>query len=848
MAFVVNPATQEKDILRIVEYPYRGASPTTLLDLNDGIEYSLVSGTFKVTPPERKQQFSESGRRYGGNRLSKETHGNGAISAEWYIRGVDQDETNQLTETLLSYFENVHTRAQRYIAWQPAGASRPVLYEIRAPAPWDVMYRWIVYKQTRTMHIQAGVQVAPLAEGLPMFVTDRFEVDSIADWRVDVGTPANISAVGGMHATTGFGTSYDIIHKDRAYLYGDHEQTAKITIGSTPTATRAGVTLKVKDSQHKIRVYWRQTGALATLVIATVVGGTETAQNTTNLPALFAAGDVIYVRGWIEKNRIYSAIWNPGNSPEAEPDTAGAHTLSTANQAYFGFQQYGEGGLYLLPQDAGTIVTEYKTRPFHYKGGGTTISQTVPASIPLDGDIPGSAPAKTDIDVILTAASAPAPFALFSWVPEFSPFNLVWNGDFEDDVDSWSVAAPAGSLHVAGTSITRITTQKYRGLASAEIVLPATLNAGAHHKIYRTFMRGVPYTLKMRVRAASGTPSFSVGVGYDTANFAGSGTQTAGSAWTEYTATWTPTADTTEAFVYIRSEAASAMTLQIDAVQLYIGTTAPTTRAQTDGRGGFPPFGIIKAMSRDASRSTGWTTPAETATYIHNNSFVSGALEFLIDPTLIPEDHYTSGETGVEVWAVMSVNNTDVVVTPRAIPGNLSTPAAWRAPNEFSSKLVPAIGSSGTDFRTIRLGTLNLKPIHGDSGRWRLRLGFRNISAGTANLKVQEIYLTPIKNRALTPTGKPLDSFYPVFLNATTGLKRVNSDLRGEATALPSAGMFPDSGLGGSFIELDPGQNRLFVKLSDKIPDDSTGSPPETNPINARLYVDVTPRYYLARD
>ncbi len=854
MAFVVNPSNQTLDILRIVEYPYRGGSPVTRLNLHDDINFALVGGTLKITPPERRQQFSQSNRRYGGDKISTETHGNGQISAEWYIRGTTADLSMELSEQFLTEIERIDERSPRYIAWQPAGAARPVMYRIVGPANWEPMYRWIEFKQNRVLHMAAGIAVAPLAEGLPMFIADRFDTDSTADYITDVGSASDweVNAGGYLRQIAGFAADKDIIHADRNYLYGDHEGTIKLTVGTTPSGVRAGVILKGKDSQNKIRVYFRQTPTVAGIYIDTMVGNVVTAQGNVLLPAVPVAGDTIWVRGWTERNRVYGALWVGGNYPEAEPDIAMNHTLSSGNAAVFGFQQYGRTGIHFRWPDNTSRIEEYSNRTFHYKGGGIGVSQSSPASIPLDGPIPGSAPAKADVDVILTASSVIAPFAVIAWAPEFDPFNFIWNGDFEDDVDGWSVAAPAGSLHGAGTSFTRITTDKFAGLASAQVNLPATNNTGVHFKLWRAFLRGVTYTVKFRVKATSGSPSVQVGLGYDTSNFGGSGAQTISStAWTELTATWTPTSEFDFAFAFLRSETATAMNIIIDTARVYIGTTESTTRAQTDGRGAPPPFGVLKALGRDASRSTGWTTPAESATYIHNNTLNSASLEFLVDPSLLPSDPYSEGETTVEVWARMSVNDADLTVTAQAIPGNVTLPAGWRTTNEYGSsgKRVKAMGTSGTDWRVVRLGTLNFKPIYGDSSRWRIRVSFAKIGTTSAGVKVEEFYLTPIRRRALTPTGKPLDAAYPYFMGNTNGHKRIYSDLRGAATTLPSAGFFPDSGLGGEFIELEPGNNRLFVKLSNKIPDNPTveATPAETSPLPARFYVDITPRYFLGR-
>src|SRR5215831_19228661 len=72
-------------------------------------------------------------------------------------------------------------------------------------------------------------------------------------------------------------------------------------------------------------------------------------------------------------------------------------------------------------------------------------------------------------------ADAPLPHVRVLWRPE--QFTRVSNPGFETSTAGWSVAA---SINAAGTSITRITTDHYRGTACGQLVTTATLGSGCN--------------------------------------------------------------------------------------------------------------------------------------------------------------------------------------------------------------------------------------------------------------------------------------------------------------------------------------------------------------------------------
>src|SRR5690606_7601044 len=111
---------------------------------------------------------------------------------------------------------------------------------------------------------------------------------------------------------------------------------------------------------------------------------------------------------------------------------------------------------------------------------------------------------------------------------------------------------------------------------------------------------------------------------------------------------------------------------------------------------------------------------------------------------------------------------------------------------------------------------------------------------------VDDLYVVGAAARAAGPTGRALDAAYPKFVASTSQTtKTVRSDLSGLAASPPSPG-FPDSGLGGSLIELPPGPVDSLLLLSSLVPDDpssSTSSEQEEYTASTHLSVWPTTRF-----
>ena len=139
--------------------------PTGGLNLNStssGVQ--LVRDTFKVQAPERRAQFSNIGRRFGGDFQSAETHGNGAVGGQFYTQKTTANDAIALWESLIDLAEEIAIN-DYFIKWQPEGATNPVFYQVRGSASWEANYRALAFSSNKTVVFDVSWPVAPLARG-----------------------------------------------------------------------------------------------------------------------------------------------------------------------------------------------------------------------------------------------------------------------------------------------------------------------------------------------------------------------------------------------------------------------------------------------------------------------------------------------------------------------------------------------------------------------------------------------------------------------------------------------------------------------------------------------------------
>lgn len=280
-----------------------------------------------------------------------------------------------------------------------------------------------------------------------------------------------------------------------------------------------------------------------------------------------------------------------------------------------------------------------------------------------------------------------------------------------------------------------------------------------------------------------------------------------------------------------------------------------TKRATTPMASTVAPFGLIEAETGTDLSTWAVTADADYGGGSGLQATAAGAgtaaAMFAIDPSTLEPDDFALGDLDLEVWARVELASS--LVSPKltlsARPTAGTSFGAERFTGEFGSagKLL-TVPSSSTVFRLVRLGTLTLASFPSEPVSWKLRVAAAWSTGSTGTFGLDRLIVVRARSRAAGPTGKVNDSTYPKFVASTSETQKiVRSDLSGRV-ASPPANPFPDSGLGGSVLELPPGSVDVVLKLSSLVPDDPTSdTSSEQLSHSATVHLAVQPRVYLLR-
>jgi hypothetical protein len=849
------------DIARIVTFS-PGGRPILQKDLETGVFYMKARDSFSLTPGDKHQIVVSQNRRYGGGKIVGESHDNWSIGATWLISGASQDNTLTNLNTFLAQLETLPI-GDRFIQWQPDGASYPVFFELRGTAKWNPQYKWVEFAGAQCIQVDVSFPIAPLAYGYPMDIGDPFDVDSKGDYTFDAGAAGDVTVDTTnqvLTAVANLATEKRMVHTARGYTYGDVESTVKGAAGATLTSYKLGRGIKWIDANNFIDVYVDDNGTNSRLRIDVVQAGVRTNRATINLLARIVAGAPLWVRARSEGNVIYAEHFLDYPAKFGTVNLT-SYTLSTAEQAVFGDGLQGKTFLSWIPQHAAATVDDYSDAPFTYQGFTNEYGDWR-----LGGTIPGNAPAL--VAVSLTPLNVTYMAMCFGWMPGLPAHSLVWNGDFESDTDGWSVAAVT-NINGAATSITRQTTGAIKyGSAAGEITCPATAGTGANFRIYKRFRKGITYTVEAWVYSAAGTTSVSLVLGNAAANDKATSVGAALSAtYQKISVTWTPTADRDDVHLGAIINAATATTWRVDGVRVYEGTTAPTLKSQSEGRGAQAPLGILQAEACDpgdlsnlaitasASSRGGFDLRTTTVSVVNGNMLAT----WFVDPNLLTPDDFTGKEVQVEVWGRMNLPSVATAAT--AILSVLPEEGSDVWGNE---RFTAEFGRSGRRLAVInagknqvyRLGTMTFTVDRDRPRRVKLKL-FVSVVAASGTFILDELTLVASRRRALSPTGKDPGSgvngtTYPTFIPfGSNGFltKTINPDLSGLLAAFERDPVV-SPGLGGSLLEMPPGAVHFIQRPWTYVPDNPATSGDEfagtTGPV--RTHLSITPRWNLARD
>lgn len=528
----------------------RKAGQTTLLLVNGEADtgYVMLEGTTWSAPTWDVRYSGQRGTQ--GARAAGSVPQNRGLSIPLRIEG-------GTTDLMLAKFSNLHRKVEEVrrsggvLTWRPQGATYRTFFDVMAGSATVAEWGRLTHFNS-LMDVGLVCVTAPYASLDPFDVQDSFSTDTSGDYSVDAGDgdPGVLSVTGGQLAPNDIGTTRWRRVVD-GYEHGDVQVTMRIATGASITGYRFDVfgCADVTGAETYLYASIDET----TLRVGSMVAGTDTDLDTDSYS--LAASTTYWLRFRREGALVTAELFAAEPTPMATPDASCSAVLSTTNLAR---HHRGHSGFQATVVDLAERYDSLEIQPFTYR------NVTLPEVIRLGGLIPGDAPALCDLTVTPSGGSAAPVAALMGWWPTVGPWNMVANGDFEDDTDGWVVTAVSG-VTGAATSRSRITTAarvKY-GAAALEIITPATANTGASTLIRRRFKKGRRYLAILWASAASATTNTRVrlGVSGDIASETAAALSTTP---TLRTVAWTPAADADGAYLAFEVTAATATTMAID--------------------------------------------------------------------------------------------------------------------------------------------------------------------------------------------------------------------------------------------------------------------------------------------
>ena len=445
-------------------------------------------------------------------------------------------------------------RSGGMLRWQANGASYPISFRVvGCRCLWGEGAQ-----QTETQYRTDGMlelDIDPAALGDPMGFVDTFDADSIADYTFDAGA-ATLSVGGGVLVASSTAAKR-LRHTARGYAYTDVEATLRITTGSTVAAGDWAVGIRASTAGADTMLMARLSTSAAQLqaakAVSSAVGALATAAFTP------VASTTYWLRARVEASLLVAELFTSEPSPTATPAATATYVLTAGEADQF---RSGHVVLRITPASTGETYDDLAVRPFTYRSSITT-----PDVLRLTG-IPGDLPALCDVDITQPAAvNSAAAWGMVAWGARPFPVDLVANGNFETDVQGWSVAAVTGVTGAATSIATDNTTKKY-GSQSGKVTCPATANTGATYAMRRRFHRGRTYVGCCWRFAATGTTAARIRLGVNGDVVSGSATALGPAPAFEAIA-WRPAATVDTAYFCGEITAAAAQVWNLDGVDVF---------------------------------------------------------------------------------------------------------------------------------------------------------------------------------------------------------------------------------------------------------------------------------------
>lgn len=851
--------------MAIVTEPFRlvtftpGGRVQVLYDFNDGASTCRLDGTFQFTPAARQLRWSQDPSAYGGQLLAGAGgHDNATLAATIAVRASGHNTAAGLIEDLLAWADARAHVSGLWIEWRPMMLPWATYSPVRGPATVQPAYNTRAWTFASYATFAVSWPVAPLLEGAPMNVTDDFQDGTLDEWTLDdnsgaarafVDVPTGAPGLGLEASTAGM---VSMRHTSRGYDLHDMMQTA--TLRTPRTYAQAFTALLGKKVGDAV-LYGR-------LVIGTAGGGTLTigvrtpTSDVTLATATISsvpAAAIAWLRIVVNAGLPSVEYWPPGLQPSLARTVTGLVRITApASTTLTPFAGGGEPVVEFDPRAADARLVSVAIDPYAL-GMSDSGGQTV-ATAPLRG-LPGTAPARVDVDVHYSSTTA-APWGLVSTWLAPRPYNRLSNGE-PRSTTGWTAGSVAGEVATGANLAFSATGGPPPGGEGYIAVTASGVNQGA------TTLSGEfdvepqqLVTVRAWVDMRSGTWQAGLFTDNAAANIIqlGAWQPITGAGWQEVVVQARATINHRGFEVAFRETTGVAgRELRVAQTSVVTGDLPATSIAQTGGRGARPPVGALD-MNNAVATSNVTLLAFQPNTLRRYASLVAGqtngSVDFLLDAGLITPDPGPMEDMRVEVFALAYLDpaRQDARAAVSVVPFGL--PAARVYAHEWGTAgrpLTPPTGVAAP--RPTRLGTVTL-PTLVAGGRVQLRVDMLG-GTGSGAFQLWYLFLTPVQSRASTPTGKPNDASYPTFLPAGVAnqalIKRVQS--HGDAILMRAdtgeSGW--ESGISGAPITVGPGDSQLAVWAGTMVPDEPVLTGATYQDLTVGVAPRVTPRYRLMR-
>jgi hypothetical protein len=635
----------------------------------------------------------------------------------------------------------------------------------------------------------------------------------------------------------------------RGYVYGDAMIEARIVFNDPADVEDIGILAGVNPDNPStnewagVLIRPNDTGTHANGELLTIGGATT---QSTNLPSAPAAGETWWLRLFIQGDTLYSVVVEQTDRPDIlENTTTGATTTWPAADGTV----WVRPGIIIRADGTGggtkDIITDLRVYPLsRYRASSVTV--------PMLGtwqprmNIPGDAPALVTMETHHLGAGGDQPaWWGVGWSPVPLPYNkiIAGNGDLYPVTNHWKTAA-LGSVHAASTTVDTVTTGDIKfGTRMIRIQTSATLNSGAHLRVFETLRDGVEYTMSCWIRGDDAGGDWALRTSQNTSTRETSSTVTVSSTWQQITHTWTNTTEDGNVNISLFQDDAVADTVYVDGLTLYEGSEAPSIHTQIEGRGAPPPLGIIPWQARyrtvQDQLDNVATDEATTGTWgwdcfggqvdLDGGSFTGelATTRWRVDPNLLQPDDHSSSEIDITFYGMFRDPGEDDLVSPEVLLSaspreDLHTSAlteARRFTREHGKTFVamPRGHASTEQDMAMRLGTITFPVNPTDPLFWYVMLEMQFDEAGSDDAEhwgMIGLFAFPARAYASSADLNPLTPGYaryaPSNSNGLDIQRRINPDLSG-ALGYSGEALAPSAGLGGSLLEWSPGASAIVI-------------------------------------